>query len=185
MTPGWRRRRRPRDDRTVPAVTSRTRRALDEAELQFVARVVADGGIGRWRALADHRFRIGLTTFARHSRLSRRVAAGLAVALTDQPIRDRCWRMVESRTDTHWPAFWLYLSRRALPPYRAEPLFLLAWSAWRVGDVRLARTTADEVLRQDPEHRAVTMLVALLRLGIEPGRLPSLGVPSVTPAGAR
>lgn len=92
--------------------------------------------------------------------------------------------MVESRADTRWPAFWVYLSRRALPPYRAEPLFLLAWSAWRLGDVRLARTTADEVLRRDPEHRGAAMLVALLRLGIQPGRLPSLAVRSVTPAGA-
>jgi hypothetical protein len=166
-------------------VTSRTRRALDEAELQFVARVVADGGIGRWRALADHRFRIGLTTFARHGRLSRRVAAGLAVALTDQPIRDRCWRMVESRTDTHWPAFWLYLSRRALPPYRAEPLFLLAWSAWRSREFELARSAVDAALVEEPGHRAVAMLKALLRNGVDPGLLPSLSDRSAASRGCR
>ena len=166
------------------AATSRTRRALDEAELQFVARVVADGGIGPWRTAADQRFRTALTTFARHGRLSRRVAAGLVVALADQPTRDRCWRVVESRNDAEWPAFWRQLSRRALPPYRAEPLFLLGWSAWRRGDVRLARNAADEVLRQDPGHRAAAMLLALLWLGVRPGSLPSLAVRSVTPAGA-
>ena len=164
--------------------TSRTRRALDEAELQFVARVVADGGIGPWRTAADERFRTALTSFARHGRLSRRVAAGLVVALADQQTRNRCWRVVDSRNDADWPAFWLHLSRRALPPYRAEPLFLLARSAWRLGDIRLARTTADDVLAEDPGHRAAAMLLALLWLGAHPGCLPSLAVRSVTPDGA-
>jgi Domain of unknown function (DUF4192) len=148
-----------------------------------VTRVVADGGIGQWRAAADERLPIALSTFARRGRLSRRVAAALVVALADQPTRDRCWRAVESRNDAYWPAFWLHLSRRALPPYRAEPLFLLAWSAWRLGDVRLARTAADEALKDDPGHRATAMLLALLWLGVEPDRLPSLADGSVTPAG--
>jgi hypothetical protein len=132
----------------------------------------------------DRRFRTALTSFARHGRLSCRVAAGLIVALADQPTRDRCWRAVESGNDADWPAFWRHLSRRAFPPYRAEPLFLLAWSAWRLGDVRLARTAADEVLVQDPEHRATAMLLVLLRLGVQPSRLPSLALRSVMPAGA-
>jgi hypothetical protein len=166
------------------AATSRTRRALDEAELQLVTRVVADGGIGPWRTAADERFRTALTSFARHGRLSRRVAAGLVVALADQQTRNRCWRVVDSRNDADWPAFWLHLSRRALPPYRAEPLFLLAWSAWRLGDIRLARTAADDVLAEDPGHRAAAMLLALLWLGAHPGCLPSLAVRSVTPDGA-
>jgi hypothetical protein len=160
------------------------RGALDEAESQFVARVAVDGGIGPWRAAADRRFRTAETTFARHGRLSRRVAAGLVVALADPPTRDRCWLAVESRNDTDWPAFWLHLSRRALPPYRGEPLFLLAWSAWRLGDDRRARAAADQVLMHDPGHRAAAMLVALLWLGVDPGRVPALAVRSVPPAGA-
>ena len=166
------------------AVTSRTRKALDEAESQFVARVVADGGIGAWRAATDQRLRTALATFARHGRLSRRVTASLIVALADQPIRDRSWRMAESRIDVDWPAFWQQLCHRALPPYRTEPLFLLAWSAWRVGDVRLARAAVEEVLRQDPGHRAAAMLLALLWIGVEPGHLPSLTVRPVRPGGA-
>ena len=165
------------------AATSRTRKALDNAELQFVGRVVADGGIGPWRAAADQRLRTAFATFARDGRLSRRVTASLVVALADQPTRDRCWRLVESRTGADWPAFWQHLCRRALPPYRTEPLFLLAWSAWRLGDVRLARAAADDALTQDPGHRAAAMLLALLWLGVEPGHLPSPTVRSVTPAG--
>ena len=166
------------------AATSRTRKALDEAELQFVARVVADGGIGPWRAAADQRLRTAFATFARQGRLSRRVTASLVVALADQPTRDRCWQLVESRIDVDRRAFWQHLCRRALPPYQAEPLFLLAWSAWRSGDVRLARAAADDVSRQDPGHRAAAMLLALLWLGVESGHLPSLTIRSVTPAGA-
>ncbi len=105
------------------------------------------------------------------------------MTLADQPTRDRCWRIVDSRIDADWPAFWRHLCRRALPPYRTEPLFLLAWSLWRLGDVGLAHAVADDVLRQDPGHRAAAMLLALLRLGVEPGHLPSLTVRSVTPVG--
>lgn len=163
---------------------SRTRTALDEVELRFVGRVAAAGGIDQWRAEADEHLRAAIAAFARHRRLSRRVAAGLAVALADQTVRDRSWRMIESDDDTDWPAFWLHLSRRALPPYRSEPLFLLAWSAWRVGDVRLARNAADQAQRQDQGHRAAAMLLALLFLGVEPDRLPSLASRSVTRPGA-
>ena len=135
---------------------------------------MAGGGIGPWRAAAELRLPAALETFARRGRLPRRVAADLIVALVDRPTRDRCWRVVEWRTDPDWRTFWLHVSRRALPPYRTEPLFLLAWSAWRLGDVRLARAAADDVLAQDPGHRAATLLAALLWLEVEPGRLPSL-----------
>jgi hypothetical protein len=104
--------------------------------------------------------------------------------LADVVLRDRCWLQVESDRDPAWTGLWLYLSGRALPPYRAEPLFLLAWSAWRLGDVGLARAAANAVLTQDPGHRAAAMLLALLWLGVQPGRLPSLAVRSVAPAGA-
>jgi hypothetical protein len=160
------------------------RRAFEEAERQFVARVVADGGIGPWRAAAELRLRAALDALTRRGRLPRRVAADLIVALVDRPTRDRCWQVVESRTDPEWRTFWLHVSRRALPPYRTEPLFLLAWSAWRLGDVRLARAAADDVLAQDPRHRAATLLDALLLLEVEPGRLPSLADRPVAPASA-
>jgi hypothetical protein len=76
----------------------------------------------------------------------------------------------------------MQLSRQALPPYGSEPLFLLAWSAWRRGDVRLAHSAAEAALAQDPGHRAAVMLLALLSLNLESGRLPSLvGRPATSP----
>jgi hypothetical protein len=105
------------------------------------------------------------------------------VALADQPTRDRCWHAIEAQSDPGWPTFWLHVSRRALPPYRAEPLFLLAWSAWRRGDVRLARAATGEALTEDPAHRAAAMLLAMMKVGIGPGRLPPLVDRSVAVAG--
>jgi Domain of unknown function (DUF4192) len=165
------------------AVTTRTRRALQDAERRLLARVVTAGGIAPWRAAADQRLRMALDTFARRGRLSGRVAADLIVALVDEPTRDRWCRLVESRTGSDWGAFWLHLSSRSLRSYRTEPLFLLAWSAWRLGDVRLARAAADDVLAQDPWHRAAAILLALLWLDVEPGRMPSVaGQPATSQA---
>ncbi len=162
----------------------RTQQSLEDAELQLVARVVADGGIGPWRAAVEPRLGAARESFARHGRLARAVAAALVVALADQPIRDRCWQAIESQYDPTWPAFWFHLSRRALPPYRAEPLFLLAWSAWRLDDARLARAAADAALKADPGHRAAAILVAMLGAGVQSAQLPSLADHSATVAGA-
>jgi hypothetical protein len=168
----------------VPAAGHRrTQQALQHAELRFVAGVVADGGIGLWRADAESRLEGARVAFSRHRRLPRSVAADLVVALADQQTRDRCWRTIESQPDPAWPAFWLHLSRQALPPYRAEPLFLLAWSAWRLDDGRVARAAAGAALREDPQHRAAAMLLAMLGAGVPPDRLPSLADRPVTTAG--
>ena len=167
----------------VHAATTRTLRTLEEAERRFVVQVASDGGIGPWRAAADQRLRTALDAFTRRRRPSRRDAADLIVALVDEPSRDRCWRAIDSRTDVDWRRFWVHLSRRALPPYRTEPLFLFAWSAWRVGDFGLARPAVDDVLADDPGHRAAGMLLALLSRGVEPSRLPSLGIRPTSCAG--
>jgi hypothetical protein len=161
----------------------RTRQALQHAELRFVARVVADGGIGLWRAEAESRLEAARVSFSRDGRLARSAAADLVVALADQQTRDRCWRAVESQPDPAWPAFWLHLSHRALPPYRAEPKFLLAWSAWRLDDGRVARAAGGAALMEDPQHRAAAMLLAMLGAGVPPDRLPSLADRPVTTAG--
>jgi Domain of unknown function (DUF4192) len=166
------------------AATTRTRKALEVAERRFVAQVVAERGIGQWRAAAEQRLETALDAFTRRSGLSRRVAADLIVALVDRPTRDRWVQVVESRTDVDWREFWRYLSRRSLRPYRTEPLFLLAWSAWRVRDVRLASAAAEDVLALDPGHRAAALLLASLWLDVEPARQPSLaGRPAIS-AGA-
>jgi hypothetical protein len=152
----------------------RIRQALEMAEVLFVARVVDDGGIDRWRVMTEARFLSARQTFARRRRLSRSDSAGLVVALVDPSMRDRCWMLVESRPDPAWTEFWLHLVHRALPPYRAEPLFLLAWSAWRQRERGLAAQAAAAVLTEDPRHTAATMLRTALRAGLDPSRLPSL-----------
>jgi hypothetical protein len=157
----------------------RTQLALERAELRFVARVVADGGIGPWRATAEPRLAAAHASFNRQGRLARGVAADLVVALSDKPTRDGYWRVIEAQPDPTWPAFWLRLSDRALSPYRAEPLFLLAWSAWRLDDLQLAGSAAVGALTEDPGHRAASMLLAMLRAGVRPDRLPSLADGSV------
>ena len=182
--PAGRRRHRSRHGRISATATSRTRKALDEAELQFVARVVADGGIGPWRAAADQRLRTAFATFARHGRLSasghresRRGAGGPAdpgSLLAGGRVADR--RGLAGVLAAPVPPGTAAVPGRAAVPARVERLAL--------GDVRLARAAADDVLTQDPGHRAAAMLLALLWLGVEPGHLPSLTVRSVTPAGA-
>lgn len=149
-----------------------------------MARVAEDGGIGPWRRLTEERFVHARGRLARSGRLSRVDTAALTVALADVVMRDRCWLQVESDRDPAWTGFWRYLSVRALPPYRAELLFLLAWSAWRSGDRGLARRAADAALVEEPGHVAATMLTTLLRFGVAPTALPALSErPAVRGAG--
>jgi hypothetical protein len=142
--------------------------------MMFVARVAQDGGIAAWRRLTEVRFLEARRRFTRTGRISRGDTAALVVALVDGVMRDSCWVQVESDRDPAWIAFWLHVARRALPPYRAEPLFLLAWSAWRSGESPLARRAADAALVEEPGHVAAALLTTLLRSGVQPLVLPSL-----------
>lgn len=157
--------------------------ALERAELQFVARVVRDGGIGPWRQLAAARFRTAREAVTR-SRLSRSETASLIVALADHEVRDGCWVRFEQDRHPGWVSLWRHLAAHALPPYRAEPLFLLAWSAWRSGDPILARTAVDAVRAEDPGHRAAAMLDRMLAAGLDAEDLRSLVDPEVSGQGA-
>jgi hypothetical protein len=167
---------RVRDWASIVPVGSRVRlsRALEQAETQFVSRVVQDGGIVPWRRRTEERFLHARRCLAGAGRLSRVDTATLTVALADVVMRDRCWLRVESDRDPAWTVLWVYLSARALPPYRAEPLFLLAWSAWRSGDHGLARRAVDAALVEEPGHVAAAMITTLLRVGASPSVLPAL-----------
>lgn len=162
----------------------RLSRALEQAETLFVARVAQDGGIDPWRRLTEARFLHARRRLARAGRLSSADSAALIVALVDVVMRDRCWLQVESDRDPVWTGIWLHLARRALPPYRAEPLFLLAWSAWRSGDPGLARRAVDAALIEEPGHVAATMLATLLRTGADPSVLPALSDRPASVSGA-
>jgi hypothetical protein len=184
------RRPRPGKDSTVDLAVPiggrrRARQALEQAEVLFTTRVAQDGGIGPWRRLTEARFLTARQAFGRGGRLSRSDTAALVVALIDRSMRDRCWVQVESNHDLDWIDFWLYLAHRAFPPYRAEPLFLLAWSAWRLGEPELARSAVDAALVEEPGHHAAAMLKALLRNGVDPGLLPPLSDRCAARGGAR
>jgi Domain of unknown function (DUF4192) len=173
-------------DLGLPAGRRRRRvEALERAETLFVARVAKDGGIGPWRRLTEARFLAARLHHTRTGRLARADTAALVVALADGITRDRCWARMESDRDPAWIAFWLHLARRATPPYRAEPLFLLAWSAWRSRDFGLARRAVDAALVEDPDHTAARMLCVLLRTGTDPCGLPALSDQHVTGGGVR
>jgi Domain of unknown function (DUF4192) len=187
---GSRRRRHSRvgavPDLGLPARGRRRRAgALERAETLFVSRVAQDGGVGPWRRLTEARFLAARRYHARTGRLARADTAALVLALADGITRDRCWARMESDRDPAWIAFWLHLARRATPPYRAEPLFLLAWSAWRARDFGLARRAVDAALAEEPDHTAARMLCVLLHTAMDPSGLPALSDQHVTGGGVR
>jgi hypothetical protein len=158
----------------------RLRRLTEQAEASFVRQVVRDGGIAGWRGQVEQRVRRARASCGA-GRLARSETAALVVALVDEPVRDLCCHLVDRDPDPAWLPLWLHLARHAPPPYRAEPLFLLAWTAWRLGDPRLARTAVGAARAEDPGHRAAFLLGALLACG-----LPSSGVsPVPRPGGVR
>lgn len=164
----------------------RLRRALERAEREFVADVVADGGIEPWRRRIEGRFRTARDALTASPTggagppagaglgVSLVESAALLVALVDRPVRDGVWRQLDADPDRRWLALWRHLARHALPPYRTEPLFLLAWTAWRSGDPATARLAVDCAREQDPGHRASVLLGRMLSTGTDPHRLPSL-----------
>ena len=157
-----------------PAAADRVRRHLAEAEVLFVARVVRDGGIGPWRLQVRERVLAAHHALGSGGRVSRTATADLVVSLLDQHVRDWCWLQVETEPGPVWTALWLHLVRHALSPLRAEPLFLLGWTAWRCHDVALSRAATAAARAEDPAHDAARMLEELLDRDVDPTDLPSL-----------
>jgi hypothetical protein len=95
------------------------------------------------------------------------------VALRERPVREPVWLAVDhGRLDGR--ALWLDLARRLPAPYDAAPLFLYGWAAWREGNGALARTAAERAVASDPGLTAADLLLAALRHGVDPRRMPRL-----------
>jgi hypothetical protein len=134
-----------------------------------------------WLAGTKERFRRALVRARAQGRDGQRPAvltddevARLLVGLQDADARDACWQLLEVRPSSQTLAVCWQLARRSVPPFRAAPLFLLAWTAWRCGDGALARVAAEQALREDGEYSAAILLMEMLDHGIRPGEIPRL-----------
>jgi hypothetical protein len=101
-------------------------------------------------------------------------AAGFAVALRLDAVRDAVWLAIDAGT-LEGIQLWVNLARRLPRPYDAAPLFLAAWSSYRHGNGALAAIAADLSVAADPGYQAAELLRAILVCGISPRTLPKLG----------
>ena len=71
---------------------------------------------------------------------------------------------------------WALLSRSLPTRWRAEPLVLLAFSAYARGDGPLAGVSLEAALRCEPDHRMAGMLDTALQSGLRPEHIRELAV---------
>jgi Domain of unknown function (DUF4192) len=94
-------------------------------------------------------------------------------ALTDIAVRDSLWLAVDdARLDGR--ELWRALAVRLPTPHDAAPLFLFGWCSWRAGNGALAGIAAERAIDSDPGYSAANLLLAAVRHGIDPRRLPRL-----------
>jgi hypothetical protein len=102
--------------------------------------------------------------------------AALACALTDVRVRDTLYALAVGENAADAESLWAVLSRALPPPWRAEALVLLAFSAYARGDGPLAGMALDAALRCDGEHRMAVMLDTALQSGMRPEQIRELAV---------
>ncbi|KWX22916.1 hypothetical protein AFM11_17760 [Mycolicibacterium wolinskyi] len=102
--------------------------------------------------------------------------ARLAVALTDPQVRDTLYALAVGERAGQAESLWVELSRALPPPWRAEALVLLAFSAYVRGDGPLAGISLDAALRCVPDHRMAGMLDRALRSGMRPDQIRELAL---------
>jgi hypothetical protein len=154
--------------------------ALAAAEAEMVAAAAVAGGRPGWRRSTVELFR----TVLRQARervdrypphhITTEDLGRLLVGLLDLVVRDGCWRALEiDASSTAFNLCW-ELARRAPEPYRAPPLFLLGWVAWRRGDGVLAGLAAERCLAADAEYEAARLLRVVVDRCIPPTRVPRM-----------
>lgn len=110
-------------------------------------------------------------------------AARFGVALQSYGVRDAVWLAVDDGR-LGGIELWVNLARRLPAPYRAAPLFLAGWRAFRDGNGALAGIAADLALQSDPGYSAADLLRAALAHGVDPRTLPTLRTISPPNGGA-
>jgi Domain of unknown function (DUF4192) len=102
--------------------------------------------------------------------------AGLACALADVEVRDTLYALAVGHSAGEAESLWALLSRSLPTPWRAEPLVLLAFSAYARGDGPLAGVSLEGALRCEPAHRMAGMLDTALQSGLRPEHIRELAV---------
>jgi hypothetical protein len=100
--------------------------------------------------------------------------AGLACALADVQVRDTLYALAVGHSAGEAESLWALLSRSLPTPWRAEPLVLLAFSAYVRGDGPLAGVSLEAALRCEPGHRMAGMLDTALQSGLRPEQIREL-----------
>jgi hypothetical protein len=103
----------------------------------------------------------------------------LAVALSQEPIKDECLAVVLSEERESAERLWTALVRALPAPERAEPAFFLAMSAYLRGAGILAARALGIVMESNPTHRTAVLLDMALRMGMPPDHLRSMLVTSI------
>ena len=99
--------------------------------------------------------------------------ARFGVALTSHGVRDAIWMAIDGgRLDAQ--DLMQHLARTLPASYRAAPLFLFAWKAWRDGNGALAGIAVERALQADPNYSAAQLLQTALARGVNPRTMPAL-----------
>jgi hypothetical protein len=148
----------PAEHDAVSAVLAGGSQRHDRAVKRATFAAARASGEARWRAPADAE------------------VARFGVALNGLAVRDSVWMAVDDdRLDGR--ELWRNLATRLPAPYRAGPLFLLGWRAWRHGDGATARIAAERAIEADPGYSAADMLLAALNCAVDPRRMRKLRMP--------
>ncbi len=100
--------------------------------------------------------------------------AKLGCALSDPQVRDVLYALAVGESAGEAESLWALLARTLPPPWRAEALVLLAFSAYARGDGPLAGVSLEAALGCAPDHRMAGMLDTALQSGLRPEEIREL-----------
>ncbi|MFD0557306.1 uncharacterized protein DUF4192 [Stackebrandtia endophytica] len=95
--------------------------------------------------------------------------AWLSLALTEPGVMDQAMVAIDQAPiDYDGTSLWLWLTRHALPEYRATMAALLAYAAWRAGNGVLAIEALNVAVGTEPDHELATTMRRVLDAAIPP-----------------
>lgn len=103
--------------------------------------------------------------------LSDEAAARLIVGLADLSVRDACCAWAQTPRNDPARRLWTSLARRAVRPFDAVPLAVLAWFAYLDGEATLASMAVRRCLDSDGDYSLALLLAEALGSGVDPAGL--------------